>query len=213
MHDASGNVDNTALEPSLDDAEDDFDDEDDEIAMIQMPARYLAFWVLDNKRKLQVSYGVTSEAQRRAIFPKRQPRTEPLSFRNFEGGSFYEFWLNGQLVGLCDVLIRAYHIRDRLQQDVNLEGIYLKPKNRKRGLLREFLDVVSEDVAQIVMSHVMREASAGKTAFEVSVEADLYSEGGQAAIRCFGGQIEYLVNRAAYVTGLVIDVDVIDNAW
>lgn len=203
-------------------SDEEFDDVDGEdcpdIEMLDLPPRYLDWgkhWplTLTDEYRIVVSYGMATEDQKRAIFPKRRAKTDVLTHKVFDGQKCYELWVDGDLVGLCDVSVSGWNRAGSLTLIANLDAVYLKGRFRKKGLLRPFLEVVGWAVNQELMTYVMRAAQAGTTAFEVTVEADLYSLGGQAAVRILGDQMLVGLENAADCAGLPIEVQIIDDAW
>ncbi|MGF6282280.1 hypothetical protein ABH908_000236 [Pseudomonas frederiksbergensis] len=198
--------------------ENDFDDDCVEIADIDQPPRYLNWGIhesllLTGEYRILISYGIATEDQKRAMFPKRSAKSGGLSPGNFSDVRCYELWNDFDLVGLCDVSVSGFHLESSVHLHAKLESVYLKPKFRKKGLLRPFIEVSGQAISQELMTSMLREFQKGKTGFHVTVEADLESNGGQAAVRILGSQIEDDLERAASCTGLPIELDIIDDAW
>lgn len=189
-----------------------------DIEILDMPPRYLEWWFHESFNnvpdyKLVISYGIATDVQKRATFPKRRVKADILSPTVFNGKKCYELWIDGALVGLCNVSRGGCTSEDGLSLSAKLEAIYLNSRFRKKGLLTPFLEIVGQAVSQELMTYIMREAQAGRSEYEVTVEADLHSLGGQAAVRILGEQIVLSLERAVDCTDLLIKVTVIDNYW
>lgn len=207
-----------ALADPVEAIEDDIEEECPDINILDMPPRYLDWgahdpFYLGNGKRLLMSYGIATTEQKVAIFPKRRPATEALTFSSFGDGKCYELWTKECLIGLCDVLVFGWLVGDRVMLNVKLEAIYLKSRFRKKGLVTPFLEVVGHSVCQELVTYIIREAQAGRSPAEVTVEADLESEGGHASIVFLGEQIAMGLERASDCTGFSIKLSVIDDAW
>lgn len=202
---------------AFDDEDEIDDDEEGFITTTQMPSRYLHWGAYTAPSlidyDLAVSFAVCTDEEKRAIFPKRRPPTEALSSTSFDGVKCFELWIDSVLAGLCEVAVSGFTLVNKLILIANLEGVYLKSRYRKKGLLRPFLEVVGQSVSQELMTYIMRESRAGICMVEVRVEADLYSEGGQAAIRILGESIEVWIGQSAAYTDALIEMVLIDDAW
>lgn len=198
--------------------EDTIEEDYPDINILDMPPRYLDWggydpFELGNGKRILISYGIAASEQKDAIFPKRRPATEALSRASFGEGKCYELWVDSGLIGLCAVSVFGWLADDVVTLNVKLDAIYLKPRFRKKGLLRPFLEVVGFTVCQELVTYIMREVQAGRSSAEVTVEADLESEGGQASVVILGQQIDISLERASDCTGIPLKLSVIDNAW
>lgn len=196
----------------------DFDDDCVEIADIDQAARYLNWGIhesllLTGEYRLLISYGIATVDQKRAMFPKRPPKSGGLSAESFRDVRCYELWVDFDLVGLCKISVNGYLLESSVHLHAKLDSVYLKPKFRKKGLLRPFIEVTGQAISQELMTYMLRGFQKGMTGFDVTVEADLETNGGQAAVRILGSQIENDLDRAAACTGLPIKLDIIDDAW
>lgn len=185
---------------------------------IEMPPRFLE-WGFEEARsrrdsyKLLVSYSLASDAQKHSVFPKRHNDNNVLSADNFVGEPCYELWIDGELTGLCHAGISGALSGKMVILVAKLEAIYLKARMRRKGLLTPFLAITGHAMSQELLSHIMASAGAGADAFEVVVEADLYSFGGQTAVSILGEFISENLDRAKRCTGLDISTSVENNNW
>lgn len=207
-----------ALADPGEEIEDHSEEDYPDIDILDMPPRYLDWGTHDpfdlgNGKQLLVSYGIATTEQKVAIFPKRRPATEVLSFSSFGDEKCYELWMKGCLIGLCDVLLFGWLADDAVVLYVKLNAIYLKSRFRKKGLVTPFLEVIGHSVCQELVTYIMRETQAGRSTADVTVEADLDSEGGQASIVILGEQITRGLERASDCTGFGLKLTVIDDAW
>ncbi|MEX6780224.1 hypothetical protein [Pseudomonas aeruginosa] len=189
-----------------------------DINILDMPPRYLDWggadpFDLGNSKRMLMSFGIATSEQKDAIFPRRRPATEALSRDAFGEDKCYELWIDSGLIGLCAVSVFGWLAGDVVTLNVKLDAIYLKSKFRKKGLLRPFLEVVGFTVCQELVTYIMREVQAGRSSAEVTVEADLESEGGQASVVILGQEIDISLERASDCTGIPLKLSVIDNAW
>lgn len=196
----------------------DIEEENPDIDILDMPSRYLDWATHDpfqqgNGRQLLMSYGIATTEQKVEIFPKHRPATEVLSFSSFGDGKCYELWIKSCLIGLCDVSVLGWLADDVVVLNVELNAIYLKSKFRKKGLLTPFLEVVGHSVCQELVTYIIRGTQAGRSSAEVTVEADLDSEGGQASIVILGEQIAMGLERASDCMGFPLKLTVVDDAW
>lgn len=157
----------------------------------------------------QVTYRLATDRQIKALFRRKRPQGDLLQPSNFLGEHCYELWTKGSLAGLAVLSFSGMEFSDDIYLTVLLDAVYLAPSSRGSGLVYSFLADVARAAYPAVMAPLV---GLGRTLpqkpINLTVTADLYSDGGQTAVRALGDAFSDLFS----FSGLpLLDISVEDS--
>lgn len=170
-------------------------------------------WELHTGPALMITYGKATEDQKKAVFPNRRSRTEPLWRHNFSGTVCFELWNKGKLVGLCTLMLGGIKAPNFCNLTLTLNAIYIRPRYRNKGYMNPFLDEVARAATVKIQNVLYQAAQEGAKELAVEISAELHSLGGQAAICYLGMSVEEPLLWFTEATGVGVDITLITDAW
>mgnify|MGYP005818529301 CR=1 FL=1 len=202
---------------------DDHLDQGVELELVGQTPRYLfagyctkdAFDFGSGQTPITYSFGMSTEEQKAGLFPKSgRGKDEPLTRSSFKGQYFYEAWIGkGQLVGLCEISVSGTRFTDDTHMTLTLQAIYVKPRFRRKGICRGLCELGAEREFERILTVVLSAPDRDQRAFKLNADAELHSEGGQAAIQEICSNLELTVERLLSVQDLDFTLETETENW
>ena len=174
-----------------------------EFSFLEFEPRSLAagahFLTSGRDQLYQVTYRLATDAQIKALFRRKRPQGDLLQPSNFLGKPCYELWTKGSLAGIAVLGFSGMEFSDEIYLTVVLDAVYLANSSRGTGLVHSFLEEVAKAAYQAMMAPLV---GLGRTLpqkpINLTVTAELHSDGGQNAVRALGDALSDLFSLSGF---------------
>lgn len=186
-------------------------DEGSDLVFLEAEPRSLAAGahLLDSHREqlYQVTYRLATDQQIKGLFRRKRPVGDLLQASNFLGRPCYELWTKGSLAGVAVLGFSGVEFSDEIYATVTLESVYLANSSRGTGLVYSFLEEVAKAAYPALMAPLVgRGRKLPKKPVNLTITAELHSDGGQNAVRALGDSLSWMFSLSGFPS-LKIDVE------
>ncbi|MGN8276422.1 hypothetical protein [Pseudomonas sp. SMN5] len=146
-----------------------------------------------------VTYHLATDQQIKGLFRRKRPVGDLLQPSNFLGRPCYELWTNGSLVGVAVLSFSGMEFSDEIYLTVTLDAVYLANSSRGTGLAHSFLEEVAKAAYLVSMAPLVgpgRELP--KKPVNLTITAELHSDGGQSAVRALGDSLSWMFSLSGF---------------
>lgn len=144
----------------------------------------------------QYRYGSASENEKVAVLDEFHRAGDCLDRRYFMDHDLHELWLDGQLIGLCNLHVGASVLKSGVEIDTSLQAIFLLKKFRGNGLSTALIDCILDDLAAGYTATIAEAISAQAVEIIFVLHADIESEEGEWVFRHLKNFVEYYIEKA-----------------
>ncbi|WP_455233092.1 hypothetical protein [Geopseudomonas aromaticivorans] len=185
------------------------------------PQALLAFtfdpWPRARSREIPVmiSFGLADEKQKAAVVPRQTGSPWNGFGRNFRNHPCYELWTDGKLTGLASMSVTATTFDEDfdLRITAELDAIFLRTRLRGLGLCRAFCEAIADSLYRQILNFLITCPAEMRRTIDITVSAELYSEGGEAAITIICDDLCPRLEEIGDILGTPVDVEAITDAW
>lgn len=147
----------------------------------------------------QVTYRLATDQQIKGLFRRKRPVGDLLQSSNFLGRPCYELWTKGSLAGVAVLGFSGIEFSDEINLTITLDAVYLANSNRGKGLVYSFLEEVAKAGYQVSMAPLVRPGrELPKKLVNLTITADLHSDGGQNAVRALGESLSWMFSLSGF---------------
>lgn len=156
----------------------------------------------------QVTYRLATDQQIKGLFRRKRPVGDLLQPSNFLGRPCYELWTKGSLAGVAVLVFSGMEFSDEIYLTVTLDAVYLANSSRGTGLVYSFLEEVAKAAYPVAMAPLVgpgRELP--KKPVNLTITAELHSDGGQNAVRALGDSLSWMFSLSGFPSLKIIVED------
>ncbi|WP_455233093.1 hypothetical protein [Geopseudomonas aromaticivorans] len=161
-----------------------------------------------------ISFGQASDAAKAKVVPRSDSYWSGLN-RKSRARPCYELWSDGKLAGLALVMLSACcDVSDgQLVIQAELDSIFLRARLRGLGVCRLFCQEIADNLYRQILSLILRCPADQRRSINITVSAELLSEGGQASIIILSEELCPRLEALSDILGIPIEVEAITDAW